>query len=143
MPNEDIEQEQQEAEIVSLLTTDAPKTKDRRSYEDYVSQATPETIPDATDNIEQDVPDKFKGKSISDVIESYTQLESEYGRRNSEVGSLRKLTDQLLELGDKKQEKAATPKEKVDVDTLLNDPDAAINAAATCDSNSLHSAEES
>ena len=42
------------------------------------------------------MPEKFEGKSIEDVITSYTNLESEYGRKNNEVGELRKLTDDIL-----------------------------------------------
>ena len=43
-----------------------------------------------------DVPDKFKGKSMEEVFKSYSELESRLGKQGSELGELRRLTDQLL-----------------------------------------------
>lgn len=59
------------------------------------------------------VPEKFKDKSIEDVIKSYTDLEREYGRRSNEIGELRKGIDSLLELKLEEKEKSvkAPPKE--------------------------------
>ena len=42
------------------------------------------------------IPEKFKGKSYEDVVESYTQLERELGRKNNEVGELRHLADDFI-----------------------------------------------
>lgn len=74
---------------------------------------------------EFDLPDKFKGKSISDIVESYSNLEKEYGRRNNEVGELRKLTDQLLSLERKPEE---TVEEEEDTD-FFDNPQAAVDKA--------------
>jgi len=46
---------------------------------------------------EIEIPEKFKNKSLEDVIKSYVELEKEFGRKNQEVGELRKLTDQILQ----------------------------------------------
>ena len=128
MPEEIVTQESEE-EVVSLLSEPAPKTQDRRSYQDYVDaekvKASEEVEVKAGDE-EGVIPDKFKGKSIGDVIDSYTQLEAELGRRGNEVGDLRKLADQLLELNEK-TEKKTEPRKKVEVDSLLDDPDTTIN----------------
>ena len=43
-----------------------------------------------------EVPKKFEGKSVEDVIESYINLEKESGRKSNEIGELRKLTDDIL-----------------------------------------------
>ena len=55
-------------------------------------------LDDATDGDDEgeQIPEKFKGKSITEVIDSYTQLESEFGRRNNEVGDMRKTLDDIL-----------------------------------------------
>lgn len=128
MPEEEEVTQEDEIEVVSLLSEEAPKTQDRRSYQDYVDAEKAESKVTAEKGkapFEEDTtPDKFKGKSISDVIESYTQLEAELGRRGNEVGDLRKLTDQLLELNEKKVE--TKPEKKVEVDSLLDDPDTTI-----------------
>jgi len=75
------------------------------------------------------IPDKFKDKSVEDISKSYQELESAMGRKAGEVGELRKLTDELLQLQLKeKQEETAQPKE-LDIDTLLENPTEAINSA--------------
>jgi len=48
--------------------------------------------------VERELPDKFRNKSLEDVVEMYQNLEKEYGRKGNEVGELRKLTDELLQL---------------------------------------------
>ncbi len=42
------------------------------------------------------MPEKFKGKSIEDVVKSYQNVEQALGNKSNEVGELRKLTDQIL-----------------------------------------------
>lgn len=78
-------------------------------------------------------PSKFEGKSVDDIIDAYTNLEKEYGRRSSELGQLRNLTDQLLGLEKVKQERAAAeakPAKKLTSDELFDDPDTAITQKA-------------
>jgi len=64
-----------------------------------------------------EIPEKFQGKSLEDVVEMYQNLEKEYGRKGNEVGELRKLTDELLqlEIQQKKNnnERVATKEEEV------------------------------
>ena len=76
-----------------------------------------------------DLPDKFRGKSTEDIVKSYTQLEQEFGRRNNEVGELRKLTDELLSLQLSEKEKETLPDYELDVDSLLDNPQEAISRA--------------
>lgn len=71
------------------------------------------------------LPEKFKDKTIKDVITSYENLEKEYGRRNNEIGELRKLTDQLLDLERKPKEEEAK-EETLNADSLLENPEEAI-----------------
>lgn len=41
---------------------------------------------------------KFEGKSVEDILDSYKNLESAYGRMANDLGDQRKLTDRLLDL---------------------------------------------
>ena len=75
------------------------------------------------------VPDKFKDKSLEDVINSYTNLESEYGRKNNEVGELRKLTDEILRQSVAGNTAAEVHSNEVGFDELIEDPNAAIDKA--------------
>lgn len=42
------------------------------------------------------IPDKFKGKALEDVIKAYGELEKLAGKQAQEVGEVRKLADELL-----------------------------------------------
>lgn len=81
------------------------------------------------DKAEFELPDKFKGKGLEDVVHSYTELEREFGRRNNEIGELRKLTDELLNLQLSEKKKSEEPEYNLDVDSLLDNPNEAISKA--------------
>lgn len=82
-----------------------------------------------------ELPEKFAGKSAVEIAASYADLEKELGRQAQEVGSLRTLTDQLLEVrqtgeqGHQAAPAAALP--ELTADDVLNDPRAVIEAVAT------------
>ena len=141
MPNETHEQETlTESDVVSLLNDEAPQSApSRKGYDDYVAQAESEAATsdasddngDESDKAEASgfkMPEKFNGKTAEEIAASYQQLEQEFGRRNTEVGSLRKLTDQLLELNTEPKKEEAPAKE-LGVDDLLNNPGDTINSA--------------
>lgn len=60
-----------------------------------------------------ELPKKFQGKSVDDVVRSYTELEKELGRKANEVGELRKLTDEYLR---RELSKTNTPTQSNDVE---------------------------
>lgn len=82
-----------------------------------------------------EIPQKFQGKSLEDVAKSYEELERELGRKGNEIGELRKLTDQLLQLqvAEKQSAQAATqpqqPAKSIDFDSLVENPAEALNFA--------------
>jgi hypothetical protein len=73
---------------------------------------------------------KFQGKSMEDILESYNNLESAYGRMANDLGTQRKLTDQLLDLkrDNDLQSNAVEPLPKVDPAQLLDDPTQALDS---------------
>lgn len=76
------------------------------------------------------IPPKFKGKSMEDIIKSYSELEKEYGRRSNEIGELRRLTDELIKQQLNGGGNATTDtKKKIGVDDLLDDPDTVLSSA--------------
>ena len=76
------------------------------------------------------VPKKFEGKSIEDIINSYSELEKEFGRKSNEVGELRKLTDDFIRQQlDNKEEEINDNKKPLSFDDLVDDPDGSIDKA--------------
>jgi hypothetical protein len=110
---------------MSIIVEQNEEIEDSTLVEQELAEAAAEATPETTP--EYELPDKFKEKTAEDIAKSYTELEKEFGRKNNEVGELRKLTNQLLEQElSKKEEK---PAEKVDFDSLVDDPEKAINEA--------------
>lgn len=76
------------------------------------------------------VPDKFKDKSMEDVLTSYSNLESQLGRQAQEMGTLRTLNDQLLDLKTTGPAPAAETIPEVTADDVLNNPAQTITTIA-------------
>ena len=55
-----------------------------------------ETTAEETQETVSDIPDKFAGKSVEDIVKSYQNLEQELGRKSQEIGELRSLSDSFL-----------------------------------------------
>lgn len=52
------------------------------------------------------IPAKFRGKTVADILDSYRNLESDYGRIANELGTQRKLTDRLLDIDNETRQAA-------------------------------------
>ncbi len=81
---------------------------------------------------EPTIPEKFAGKTPEEIIDSYTNLEKELGRKSQEVGELRKLSDSFLqaEVARQHNPQGNTPLETEDNDTsndFFDDPNKAVN----------------
>jgi len=73
---------------------------------------------------EDDLPDKYRGKSASDLVRMHQEAERMLGRQSGEVGELRKVVDEfVLSQSTKKEE---TVDEEVD---YFSDPEKAIQQA--------------
>lgn len=83
---------------------------------------------DAVDSQEQpteeDVPDKYRGKSASDLVRMHQEAERMLGRQSGEVGELRKVVDEFVMSQSTKKEE--TVDEEID---YFSDPEKAIQQA--------------
>lgn len=114
-------EETKETQEEAALFTDPAKT-----------EALVEDQPQTEDPVveENDVPEKFKGKSMSEVVESYSNLEKELGRKGQEIGELRKLTDGFLQQQlTTTQDGTDSTDEYVEEEDFFDDPDKAVNKA--------------
>lgn len=77
---------------------------------------------------EDDLPEKFKGKSLKDVVGMYTNLEGLSSRQANELGEYRKRVDQILGLRD--TDNTRKPERKsITATDLLQTPDKVIAEA--------------
>ena len=63
---------------------------------------------------EAELPKKFQGKSSTEIVEAYENLEKELGRKGQEIGELRKLTDSYLQSQISTQAETTTTSEPAD-----------------------------
>jgi hypothetical protein len=80
--------------------------------------------------LEADIPEKFRGKTLKDVIKSYEEAEKKASRLANEVAEVRKVADTLIGLEqDKRTSKQDTKAVPVTTEELLEDTPGALNKA--------------
>ena len=107
---------------------DEPQQEDEEfaSFEDAQEEATPEEEPVQEDN-EDDIPEKYKGKSVKDIVRMHQEAERAIGKQGSEVGELRRIVDDFVKAQTvTKQQQAPEVEDEVD---FFTDPDKAIARA--------------
>jgi hypothetical protein len=110
-----------EEEVVDLFKDEEPEAQAVESA----------AAPEATTF---EVPEKFVGKSIEDVIESYANLEKEMGRKANELGEMRKLTDHILQQPTAQPAPPAEPIDNnVDFDEIVENPTEAVRKVLSGD----------
>jgi len=100
------------------------RPEDVETEEQEVSQITEEPE-EATPQQEDDIPEKYQGKSTAEIVRMHQEAEKLLGRQSSEVGELRSVVDSYIQTQldtTTKQE----PEEEVD---FFSDPDKAVEIA--------------
>ena len=97
--------------------------EEAKQYSDITEASPTEVQPESE---EPELPDKFKGKSVTEIVSSYENLEKELGRKGQEIGELRQLTDQILKQQVTTQTETAEEEEEVD---FFDDPNKAVSKA--------------
>ena len=105
---------------------------------DQIENEEPEArlqLEDSQDEVEQpeveesdnDIPEKYKGKSLRDVVQMHQEAEKVMSRHSSEVGELRKVVDEYIA-----SQTPSAPQQNVEPDSDIDyftDPQAAVNRA--------------
>lgn len=98
-----------------------------KSDEPQAEQTQETTTVTPTDNVEEVIPPKYKGKSIDEIIKMHQEAEKLIGRQAQEVGEVRKLADELIKRQiEPRQEVAAVKEDEID---FFEDPKKAVNKA--------------
>ena len=118
-PSEEVSLELDE-ELSSFSVEDS--TAEEQGYEEAPEAA---EQPEAEVE-EEDVPSKYKDKSISEIVRMHQEAEKLVGRQSSEVGELRKLVDDFVKTSVSSNSPQAQPEEEVD---FFEDPNKAVNSA--------------
>ena len=93
--------------------------------EEVVSQVTEEPQVEETPQ-EDDIPDKYKGKSTAEIVRMHQEAEKLLGRQSSEVGELRQVVDNYIQTQLDTTPATQEPEEDID---FFSDPDKAVERA--------------
>jgi hypothetical protein len=93
--------------------------------EEVLSQVTEEPQVEETPQ-EDDIPDKYKGKSTAEIVRMHQEAEKLLGRQSSEVGELRQVVDNYIQTQLDTTPATQEPEEDID---FFSDPDKAVERA--------------
>ena len=93
-----------------------------------LEQAPAQGNPEPQASPESQVPDKYNGKSLADVVQMHQEAEKLLGRQSSEVGDLRNVVDSYIntQLNDQRPQQAPDTDEELD---FYSDPERAMSRA--------------
>jgi|TARA_R110002051_G_scaffold153575_1_gene226022 hypothetical protein len=115
LDNQEVELEENE-ELVSLSEEQEKPTEE------------PEQKANETETTASDIPDKYKDKSLEDIVRMHQEAEKLLGKQSSEVGDLRKSVDDLLKA--KLNEDANSPKKEEELELdFYDDPKGSVSKA--------------
>jgi hypothetical protein len=119
LDNQEVELEENE-ELVSLSEEEEKPTEEPEQKANETETEAKETT--------SDIPDKYKDKSLEDIVRMHQEAEKLLGKQSSEVGDLRKSVDELLKV--KLSEDASSPnkKEEPELD-FYEDPKGSVSKA--------------
>ena len=75
---------------------------------------------------EEEIPEKYQGKSVTEIVRMHQEAEKLLGRQSSEVGELRQVVDSYIQTQLDTTQATQEPEEEVD---FFSDPDRAVERA--------------
>jgi hypothetical protein len=115
--NED--QDQQDVNEFADLQEPSGEVKDNQETQDVQDEPS-----------EEAVPEKYKGKSVNDIIKMHQEAEKAMGRQGTEVGELRRLVDDFIKAQTVTQNnKQSVPQDADEEVDFFADPEKAISRA--------------
>ena len=112
--------EEREEELNNNNETESLDTQDTTEDQE-VAQEQPQTD-------EDDIPEKYRGKSMKDLVEMHRNAEQALGKQSSEVGELRKVVDDFISAQLSQQQAPVQQQEEDEYDFFI-DPDKAVARA--------------
>ena len=78
---------------------------------------------------DDDLPEKYRGKSASEIATMHRELEQRLGQQSQEVGDLRKAFDEMVKQSIAAQQTQSAPEQEADEIDFFTDPQAAVQKA--------------
>jgi len=96
--------------------------------EESVVEAVEQPQDEEEQDTEDDIPEKYRGKSLKEVVQMHQEVEKVMSRHSSEVGELRKVVDEYITTQTQSAPQQSNVEPESDID-YFTDPQAAVNRA--------------
>ena len=118
------------SKVVETPTANEPITETQEVQAEAVEEVEVDGNVAEPEQAEYEIPTKYAGKSMQEVIEMHQNVEQAFGKQGSEVGEQRKLIQSLLEAQNKQTTIEEPQEEPVAFeDAFYADPAQAVNSA--------------
>jgi len=116
--------------MAAKLIDERPELEDNVDTTELDTQEEQFEQPEVTQQAEpqNDLPDKYRGKSVQDIVRMHQEAEKLLGKQSSEVGELRKVVDSYIQTQLSQQQAPQQPEQDDDYD-FFTDPDKAVSRA--------------
>ena len=116
--------------MAAKLIDERPEQEDNVEITELETQEEQFEQPEETQQAEpqDDLPDKYRGKSVEEIVRMHQEAEKLLGKQSSEVGELRKVVDSYIQTQLSQQQQAPQKSEDDDYD-FFTDPDKAVSRA--------------
>ena len=109
--------------------TDISSMEETSREEEAVVEEAVESPVEVEASEDDDLPEKYRGKSASEIAQMHRELESRLGQQSQEVGELRKAFDDMVKTSIAAQQKPSAPEPEEDDTDFFVDPKAAVQRA--------------
>ena len=115
---------------MSIVVDEAPQTGEPiTEIQEEVTEEIQERQAEETQQPEYEIPDKYAGKSMQEVIEMHQNVEKVMSKQSNEVGEQRKLIQSLIDAQNKATDTAPPEETVTQEDNFFTDPVKAVNQA--------------
>ena len=112
---------------MATLIDERPVEEEELDNNEEVEQVTEEPELQETPQEQEEIPDKYKGKSTAEIVRMHQEAEKLLGRQSSEVGELRKVVDDYIQT--QLDTTTQAPQEAEEDIDFFSDPDKAVERA--------------
>jgi hypothetical protein len=115
---------------MSIVVDEAPQAGEPiTENQEQVTEETQEVQAEETQQPEYEIPEKYAGKSMQEVIEMHQQSEKLMSKQSNEVGEQRKLIQSLIDEKNRASNTAPPEEPVAQEDNFFDDPVKAVNQA--------------
>jgi len=113
--------------MANIIPDERPEEQEDTEVTNIEEMGTPE--PEATPEPQDDIPEKYQGKSTAEIVRMHQEAEKLLGKQSGEVGELRSVVDSYIQTQlDTTPTHAPTEQEDVDID-FFSEPEKAVERA--------------